>query len=97
MSPAFDRMKRNGQAACGAVRGVPRLLSTSRVDADKRRRLAEAIDRNRREIDELVIQLSAEGAEPRVIDLARKIEALWTGLYALVEGEAGRDESAVAA
>lgn len=97
MSPVFDRVRRNGQAACAAAVDVPRLVSSGQIGREHRALLAEAIERNRREIDQIVVELSAGGKESRLLALAAKISALWSDLYQMVtDNEPGQDKQGVA-
>lgn len=93
MSEVFDRLKQNGQAACVAVRTIPKLLAAGRINQAKRRQLAEAIERNRREIDMIALELS--DAESRALDLAGKISGIWATLGEMV-ADADQDMRRVA-
>lgn len=83
MNDTFVRMKRNGEAACTAVRFIPKLLSSGRIGPAEQRQLSEAIERNRQEIGLIAIEMS--DIDPRAFALAGKIAGIWSTLHTMVD------------
>lgn len=92
MNSVFLRLKRNGDAACLAVRTVPPVVR--HLQEEDLEQLRAMLHRARAELEEIELELSWSDADPRLVSLTAQIASLWDRLLNLLPADLTDSEAA---